>query len=62
MDWPVKNGHPKWTSVDLDCPLKGWEQYDCVRKYLRKPIPAPTKEKSAVSNPVMEAIKELLAE
>src|ERR671935_650163 len=32
--WLVKNGHPKWKTVDLDYPLKGWEQYDCVRKYL----------------------------
>ena len=37
LPWLVKNGHPKWKSVDLDAPLKGWEQYDCVAKYLRKP-------------------------
>jgi hypothetical protein len=21
----------KWKSVDLEYPIKGWEQYDCVR-------------------------------
>jgi TRAP transporter TAXI family solute receptor len=28
IDWLRENGHPKWKSVDLDYPLKGWEQYD----------------------------------
>jgi hypothetical protein len=36
MDWLRKNGHPKWKAVDLDFPLKGWEQYDCVRKRLAR--------------------------
>ena len=36
MDWLRENGHPKWKFVDLDFPLKGWEQYDCVKKYLVK--------------------------
>jgi TRAP-type uncharacterized transport system substrate-binding protein len=36
ISWLRENGHPKWKSVDLDFPLKGWEQYDCVRKYLVK--------------------------
>src|SRR5438094_6040360 len=35
LDWLKKNGHQKWKAVDLDVPLKGWEQYDCVRKYLK---------------------------
>jgi TRAP transporter TAXI family solute receptor len=34
MDWLKENGHPKWKFVNLDFPLKGWEQYDCVKKYL----------------------------
>jgi len=34
MDWLRENGHPKWKFVNLDFPLKGWEQYDCVKKYL----------------------------
>jgi TRAP transporter TAXI family solute receptor len=62
MDWLTKNGHPKWKAVDLDFPLKGWEQYDCVRKYLRKPIEAPTRAKSSGNNPVMEAIKKVLGD
>jgi TRAP transporter TAXI family solute receptor len=62
MSWLVQNGHTKWKSVQLDYPLKGWEQYDCVRKYL-----ATTPTVSAVSasprpadNPVLDAIKSFL--
>ena len=36
MEWLTKHGHPKWKQVDLDFPLKGWEQYDCVRKYVTR--------------------------
>jgi uncharacterized protein len=59
MDWLITNGHPKWKSVDLEYPLRGWEQYDCVRKYLGKPV-APTAERAVSGNPVMDAIKEAL--
>jgi uncharacterized protein len=62
LDWLVKNGHPKWKSVDLEYPLKGWEQYDCVRKYLGKPIQSVARSRSVDANPVMEAIKEMLSE
>jgi TRAP transporter TAXI family solute receptor len=63
LPWLVTNGHPKWKSVDLNTPLKGWEQYDCVAKYLRKPgQPASAASKSSGGNPVMDAIKELLNE
>lgn len=57
-----RNGHPKWKSVDLDFPLKGWEQYDCVQKYVRKPgsAPAATAAKSRDENPVLDAIKQIL--
>src|SRR5262249_42624439 len=41
MGWLMDNGHPKWKSVKLDYPLKGWEQYDCVRKYLATSTAAP---------------------
>ena len=61
LDWLIKNGHPKWKSVDLEYPLKGWEQYDCVRKYLGKPIQAATRSRSGEVNPVMEAIKDMLS-
>jgi TRAP transporter TAXI family solute receptor len=60
MDWLITNGHPKWKSVDLEYPLRGWEQYDCVRRYLGKPVNPPA-ERSASSNPVMDAIKEALS-
>jgi hypothetical protein len=61
-DWLIKNGHPKWKTVDLDYPLKGWEQYDCVRKYLGKPVASAVRARSADANPVMDAIKEMLSE
>ena len=59
-----KNGHPKWKSVDLNFPLRGWEQYDCVKKYLgRTPAPTTTAARSGGSlNPVFEAIKGMLDE
>ncbi len=63
LGWLVKNGHAKWKTVDLEFPLKGWEQYDCVRKYLGKAVaPARTGSRGANLNPVMEAIKEALGE
>ena len=62
LSWLVRNGHPKWKSVDLDAPLKGWEQYDCVAKYLRKPGQPAAAVKPSGGNPVMDAIKDLLNE
>jgi uncharacterized protein len=64
LDWLIKNGHPKWKSVDLDFPLKGWEQYDCVRQFLQKPakVGAAAPQKSSDVNPVMDAIREMLRE
>ena len=63
LGWLVKNGHPKWKVVDLDAPLKGWEQYDCVAKYVRRPgQPAAASPRPAQSaNPVMDAIKDMLS-
>ena len=63
MGWLVKNGHPKWKSVDLNYALKGWEQYGCVRKHLGKAEAAPraTREQ-APANPVMDAIKQILGD
>jgi uncharacterized protein len=58
MSWLTENGHAKWKSVQLDYPLKGWEQYDCVRKYIRR-TSTPTTAKS-VPNPVLDAIKNAL--
>ena len=60
-DWLIKNGHAKWKSVDLDFPLKGWEQYDCVRRFLQKPTAKPAgPQKASEINPVMDAIREML--
>jgi TRAP transporter TAXI family solute receptor len=63
MDWLTKNGHPKWKAVDLNYQLKGWEQYDCVRRVLGKAAPAQAAASRANSqNPVFDAIKEVLGE
>jgi TRAP transporter TAXI family solute receptor len=59
VDWLISNGHPKWKSVDLNYPLRGWEQYDCVQKYLGKAV-RPQVERATSANPVMDAIKEAL--
>jgi uncharacterized protein len=62
LDWLTKNGHPKWKSVDLNYPLKGWEQYDCVKKYLRKPAQVSTSTDKSSINPVLDAIKDVLGQ
>jgi uncharacterized protein len=59
IGWLRDNGHAKWKSVQLDYPLKGWEQYDCVRKYIGRAGPAPATAKSS-DNPVLDAIKGML--
>jgi TRAP transporter TAXI family solute receptor len=59
MDWLKANGHPKWKAVDLDFPLRGWEQYDCVRKALGKPIGAHG-ARARGGNPVFDAIRGVL--
>jgi len=57
LDTLQKTGHAKWKAVDFNFPLRGWEQYDCVRKYLGKgPATAPT-TRSGGANPVFDAIK-----
>jgi uncharacterized protein len=62
-EWLISNGHAKWKSVDLDFPLKGWEQYDCVRRFLQKPpTRAAAPQKSSEMNPVMDAIRDMLRE
>jgi uncharacterized protein len=53
-----KHGHPKWKGVDLDSPVKGWEQYDCVRKHVRTPPEGDSPAAStAERNPIADAIK-----
>jgi TRAP transporter TAXI family solute receptor len=64
LAWLRQNGHPKWKSVDLNYPLKGWEQYDCVRRHLPRspaaPAPAAAAKPPAAINPVMDAVKQML--
>jgi TRAP transporter TAXI family solute receptor len=59
LDWLRQNGHPKWKAVDLNFKLKGWEQYDCVKRKLATVAP-PAKKSPASLNPVLNAIKEVL--
>lgn len=61
MDWLVANGHPKWKSVDLNAAVKGWDQYDCVKKVIKKPLQTPTPAATDV-NPVLDAIKKMFSE
>lgn len=58
MDWLIQNGHSKWKSVDLDFPLKGWEQYDCVKNRLQKT--RTIRRSPAEINPILEAVKDIL--
>lgn len=60
IDWLRKNGHPKWNSVDLDYPLKGWEQYDCVENYGGKSKRLIKQNMTNEINPVLEAMKDIL--
>ena len=60
LDWLIQNGHSKWTSVDLDYPLKGWEQYDCVK--VRLPKKQDIKISPAEVNPILEAVKDILGQ
>lgn len=63
QEWLQKNGHPKWKAVDLNYPLRGWEQYDCVRKVLGKPVAASASGSTkSLGNPVFDAIKGVLDE
>jgi uncharacterized protein len=63
MTWLADNGHAKWKTVDLEFPLRGWEQYDCVRRALGKgpaPVTAGTTTKPGSANPVADAINKAL--
>ena len=59
--WLRANGHSKWNSVDLNFPLQGWDQYDCVKKYIAERTQAPPKP-SAEINPILEAVKDILGQ
>ena len=61
LNWLKANGHPKWKTVDLNAPLKGWEQYDCVTKVVY-PTKRRAPEKPRVVNPVLDAIKKMFTE
>jgi len=59
LEWLQVNGHPKWNLVDLNYPLKGWQQYDCVQKYLGKKKRIQRRKPAAI-NPVLDAIKNMM--
>ncbi|ROR03172.1 TAXI family TRAP transporter solute-binding subunit [Desulfosoma caldarium] len=58
LDWLRRHGHPKWKNVDLSYQLKGWEQYECVRRELGTGTPVEL-PKSEDVNPVLKAIQKL---
>jgi TRAP transporter TAXI family solute receptor len=60
MEWLTKNGHPKWKAVNLDFPLKGWDQYDCVAKHVRRAGRPATAASPSSPNPVLDAMKSML--
>ncbi len=60
LEWLKKNGHPKWKTVDLNAQVKGWDQYDCVRKAIKAPRRPP--EKPVAANPVVNAIRKMFME
>jgi TRAP transporter TAXI family solute receptor len=61
LDWLRANGHPKWKSVDLNVPVKGWEQYDCVRTAIQSAKRSSPQTPRDV-NPVLDAIKKMFSE
>lgn len=60
LEWLKQNGHPKWKSVDLDYPLKGWSRYDCVKKYLETGNSGEEQMAPMEKNPLLQAIQEIL--
>jgi TRAP transporter TAXI family solute receptor len=61
IEWLRANGHPKWKSVDLNAPVKGWAQYDCVKKHLQPSQPF-TVDRPRDVNPVQDAIKRMFSD
>jgi hypothetical protein len=61
LEWLRGQGHPKWKSVDLNASIKGWEQYDCVKKVIQT-AQRRAPEKPQVVNPVIDAIKKMFSE
>ena len=57
LDRLIQTGHPKWKAVDLNYTLKGWNQYDCVKRHLGTFV---QKKEPARLNPVLDAIKGML--
>ena len=61
LEWLRGDGHPKWKSVDLNVTVKGWDQYDCVKKAIQK-SKGSTSPTPAGVNPVLDAIKKMFSE
>lgn len=61
LEWLRGNGHPKWKSVDLNVAVKGWDQYDCVKKAIQKSQRSASPTPTGV-NPVLDAIKKMFSE
>ncbi len=61
LEWLRGNGHPKWKSVDLNVTVQGWDQYDCVKKAIKR-FQRGTSPTPAGVNPVLDAIKKMFSE
>jgi len=61
LDWLRANGHPKWKSVDLNVPVKGWEQYDCVKRAIQSAKGSAPRTPRG-ENPVFDAIKKMFSD
>ena len=58
LDWLRFKDHPKWKTVDMNEPVKGWEKYKCVKNYTPTTIDPETEPVPARKpNPVADAIE-----
>jgi hypothetical protein len=46
--------------VNLEAPLKGWEHYDCVAKYVRRPGQPSAATARPGARPAVDAIEDRL--
>ena len=57
LGWLMRHGHPKWSQVDLDYQLKGWEPSDCVRRYVGRQPAAAASGSTAGTDPGARTLK-----
>jgi TRAP transporter TAXI family solute receptor len=60
IGWLRSHGTAAWQRVRLDAPVAGWEQYDCVRRYVGGPDSDSPAASTEERNPVADAINNAL--